>query len=349
MGSCHFCKKNPKEQLKSCVCRKVSYCSKDCQAKDWKAHKPSCPPFVIKESPGKGRGLFATRKIKEGQIILEEYPLFRLTEAMFPMSLDAFETNHFPNMDEDTRAKILKLKDLAENMKNLDRKTARELVRKDPDLLLYKDAKSGQMNKIFRIIHGTSISICDFPALYSDKEYGLYNNISLINHSCVANAIWSWVMNDFTKQQVRAIMTIEKGEEITVCYRTMTEFTYASRQSRQQQLLEYGAFRCQCSQCSLQGEELEENERIRTELREKEDEIMKLMFNQHLQASEGSDGRRDLKKAMKLSQRRTKLLQKLDLRAGFMYVMMQSYRLLLRPRDWASPVRMIRVSSNRKL
>ena len=75
MGSCNYCKIDTKEQLKSCVCKKVSYCSKECQAKDWKTHKPSCPPFIIRESPGKGRGLFATRKIKEGQVILEEYPL----------------------------------------------------------------------------------------------------------------------------------------------------------------------------------------------------------------------------------------------------------------------------------
>ena len=66
MGLCAFCKIDSKEQLKSCVCKKVSYCSKDCQTKDWKSHKPACPPYVIRESPGKGRGLFATRKIKEG-------------------------------------------------------------------------------------------------------------------------------------------------------------------------------------------------------------------------------------------------------------------------------------------
>ena len=75
MASCNFCKANPEDQLKNCVCGKASYCSKDCQAKDWKTHKPSCPPFIIRESPGKGRGLFATRKIKEGQIILDEYSI----------------------------------------------------------------------------------------------------------------------------------------------------------------------------------------------------------------------------------------------------------------------------------
>ena len=49
----------------------MCYCSKACQARDWKTHKPSCPPHVIREIPGKGRGIFASRRIKEGEVILE--------------------------------------------------------------------------------------------------------------------------------------------------------------------------------------------------------------------------------------------------------------------------------------
>ena len=82
MNSCDFCKKNPEEPLKSCVCKKASYCSKECQVKDWKTHKPSCPPYVVRESPGKGRGLFASRKITEGEIISDEYPLITLKVAV---------------------------------------------------------------------------------------------------------------------------------------------------------------------------------------------------------------------------------------------------------------------------
>ena len=157
MASCDFCKVEPKEPLKSCVCKKVFYCSKECQVKDWKTHKPSCPPFVIRESSGK------------------------YTD---PMSLYEFKTIHYPHMDEKTKSVILQLHDPAENIKNLDRKTLKELNRKDPILLRhYKEAKSDKMNKIFRIIQGNRITICDSPALYSDYEYGLYSNIVRINHS----------------------------------------------------------------------------------------------------------------------------------------------------------------------
>ena len=106
MGSCDFCKVDCTDQLKSCVCKKVSYCSKECQAKDWKTHKPSCPPFIIKESPGKGKGLFATRRIKEGQIIVDEYPLLILRDGI---SLNEFKTHHYPNLDKETKDRILKL------------------------------------------------------------------------------------------------------------------------------------------------------------------------------------------------------------------------------------------------
>ena len=93
MASCNFCKVDSEEQLKSCVCQKVFYCSKECQTKDWRAHKPSCPPFIVRESPGKGRGLFATRKIKEGQLILEEFPLLTFN---IDISINEFQCFYYP-------------------------------------------------------------------------------------------------------------------------------------------------------------------------------------------------------------------------------------------------------------
>ena len=126
MSLCNFCKKNFTEQLKSCVCKNVFYCSKDCQTKDWKSHKPSCPPFTIRDSPGKGRGLFATRKIKEGQIILEEYPL--LTQTKAKMSVSEFQAKCYPFIDKDTKAKVLQLNNPADNLKKMDSQSAEELI-----------------------------------------------------------------------------------------------------------------------------------------------------------------------------------------------------------------------------
>ena len=265
MASCDFCKNYPKEQLKSCVCGKVSYCSKECQIKDWKTHKPSCPPYVIKESPGKGRGLFATRKIKEGQIILEEYPLFTVP-GKIGIKLYEFLAIHVPNMDDDTKAKILHLNDPAENIKKLDTDTVEKLLSKNLLMMFYKEAETDEISKIFRIFTGNRVKICWEEELYSDTtETGLYHKISLINHGCVPTAASSWVMGDFQRHQVRAIMTIEKDEEILLSYWNTKEFIYGSREFSRQELLEDTAFLCECSECSLEGEDLEENERMRAD------------------------------------------------------------------------------------
>ena len=57
-------------------CCKVHYCCRDCQVKDWKNHKLNCNPFEIKESSGKGLGLFATCDLNIGDLIVRpEHPI----------------------------------------------------------------------------------------------------------------------------------------------------------------------------------------------------------------------------------------------------------------------------------
>ena len=310
MASCDFCKIDPKEQLKSCVCGKASYCSKECQVKDWKVHKP----FIIRESPGKGRGLFATRKIKEGQVILEEYPLFSRFKT---------KEGHYDYPHGETKAKILQLHDPADNLKTLDSKTVEKLVSKGMMFYNYKEAETDEMGKICRIICGNSKKICEVEDLYSDTtETGLYNNISLINHACVPNANKSWVLGDFKRHQVRALKTIEKDEEIVTSYLGYEEFVFGSRDFRSQELLETcGGFLCSCSECLLEEEDLRENDGMRAEIREYKEELGRLLRR------EGSDrvSKKDLKKAMKVSNQRVKLVQKLDVRAMFVHEMIEFY------------------------
>ena len=296
MTSCNFCQANPKDQLKRCVCGKVFYCSKECQAKDWKTHKPSCPPFVIRESPGKGRGLFATRKIKEGQIILDEYPLFIFWQGM---SFFEFGTSHYPNIDEETKEKILKL------------------YCSDPTPCV-------EVIKIFRILCSNGSKVCGDGSVYSNTtELALYDNIALLNHSCVPNASCSWVNGDFKRHQVRAIMTIEKEEEILIGYENKFEFVYSSREDRRQHLLKTGGFLCSCSECSKEGEDLEDNERMRREADEKSDEIEQLL------GGAGSLSRKSMKKILKLAQQRVNLTKELNLRTGFVGTMVLFYKMAL--------------------
>ena len=47
-----------------CVCGDARYCSPACQRADWPRHRPACPPVTVREVPGRGRGLVATRKVR---------------------------------------------------------------------------------------------------------------------------------------------------------------------------------------------------------------------------------------------------------------------------------------------
>ncbi|KAJ7283283.1 hypothetical protein C8J57DRAFT_1675701 [Mycena rebaudengoi] len=46
-GRCFVCRGKGKPTMMKCACGKVRYCSKECQKKDWKAHKPKCKLPVV--------------------------------------------------------------------------------------------------------------------------------------------------------------------------------------------------------------------------------------------------------------------------------------------------------------
>ena len=122
-------------------------------------------------------------------------------------------------------------------------------------------------------------------------------------------------MGDFKRKQVRAMRIIEKDEEILICYRNNEEFLCGSRESRREELLKKLAFLCKCSECSLEGEDLQQNERMRKGIEEKRVEIEQLV------GCEGDLPRKFLKKAMQLAQQRIKLVQTLELRLMFVVEM----------------------------
>ena len=135
-------------------------------------------------------------------------------------------------------------------------------------------------------------------------------------------------MGDFRRKQVRAVMVIEKDEEILLSYRNQPEFNHGSREFRQQELLETRAFHCECSECSLVGEDLEENERMREELRKVDAELQQVTRCER----PDSISRRSLKRVMKLAQKETKLVQKLNIRAQIVVQMLNFYTLAVTAR-----------------
>jgi len=208
----------------------------------------------------------------------------------------------FRRIDEETKAGILKLHDPADNLKNLDPKDVRELKRENPAY-----SHDDEASKLLRIFLHNCIEICPHSDLHSNTdEAGLYNNISLINHSCNPNVIWTWVRGDMKRREIRAMKVIEKDEELLACYHA--EY-YGSRETRQKTMLKSHGFLCVCSECLLEGEELMDNERIRAKLRKKIKITVSLIFGR----VPISSCPHNVKRAVKLSQELMVLVKKLNL------------------------------------
>ena len=85
-------------------CCQVSYCSQQCQKSHWKTHKIVCKPYKVGPASGKGLGLFATRTIKLGDLIMREKPRL-IKQQNYPSSL----LEQFSQLDKAVQDEILKL------------------------------------------------------------------------------------------------------------------------------------------------------------------------------------------------------------------------------------------------
>ena len=244
-----------------------------------------CPPYRVREVPGMGRGVFASRQINPGGVILEERPLItldlnddlELVDGLPVGTMVAKLKSQIQRMDEITSAEILDLHDPSENIRALESEDIDVENERSPNMCLWKYLNGDDVaSKMLRIFTCNSVNICDVKEIHSRTgESGLYNHISLVNHSCRPNAQYTWVRDDITKKQVRAMRTIESGEEILTYY---IGNNFGSREERREHLLHNSGLLCSCSECSLEGQALEENERLRAEIREKWEELKKILY-----------------------------------------------------------------------
>jgi len=284
-----------------CPCGKVSYCSTECQKQNWKIHKPACPPYKVIKIEGKGKGLVATRKVAAGDVLLQEMPLMVIDSTDSEVSSDYFKME-FEILGEATQKKVLELFDpvkdylkleLLENINEVeagirkgreedpDNQELGELVQRMGELgagiIREADEEEEDYIRAQRIFAANSMQVCEVGAIYSSTEGALYHHISLINHSCNPNAVWSWTKGNFRKKVVRAIKPIKKGEEILVNYIDLEDFNYGNKESRRLALVDKFGFFCKCSECSLEGDEFDLNEQHRLEVVQNLETVKTLM------------------------------------------------------------------------
>ncbi|KAK4896630.1 hypothetical protein LTR27_005550 [Elasticomyces elasticus] len=170
------------------------------------------PLYEVKESPGKGRGVFATTDIEPGTVIMEESRLMHVEKIPYRALTEAEIHQAFDNLSTPDKARFLALH---EGSRSYPSKIMR----------IY-------MNNTFR---GAS-------------ENFILLEISLLNHSCTSNAERDPQMEDESTENLLAVKKIAKGEEILHSYHG-SPFSATTR-VRKKLLQTYYGFDCDCATCN---------------------------------------------------------------------------------------------------
>lgn len=176
--------------------------------------------FEIKSTQSNGLGAFATKKIKRGQLILTEEPIF-----IYPQNItqNHLETLLLPKLKTSQRNSFF------------------------------------QLNDCFNPQNPTPLGIVHTNGIQTDENLlngAMYALIARLNHSCRPNVVYSW--NERTKMgRLFALKEISPGEEICQSY---SAELLASRDERRAYVLDRYKFVCECEVCSLSGEELRKSD-----------------------------------------------------------------------------------------
>lgn len=167
--------------------------------------------YVIKASPGKGLGMFATNDILQGTRILAEKPFFSLAERPEVSDSDPHAPSDisqaFDRLPPSEQSKYMSLH-----------------CPERPD-----------SSSIFSIYEANCFEMGSGTCICLDA--------SRINHSCVPNAYFSWNAS-IGRETLHAVKDIPMGEEITISYCP----AYHTLDERKRKLEPY-VFTCRCPAC----------------------------------------------------------------------------------------------------
>ncbi|KAJ7125165.1 hypothetical protein C8R44DRAFT_703306 [Mycena epipterygia] len=196
---------------------------------------PTTPAFRMASTPGKGAGLFSTRALKAGDLILSERPLLVAARGAAVSYPEGFTHEQFIQHSLNELEKYMAL---SVNRMRPEAKAAFMALANS-----HKEDGSGPIVGIVRtnglFLDGLRPGVKDETASYS----AICKDISRLNHSCSPNTAPRFDMLSFS-YQLFAVRDIAKNEELTFQY-TDVECSAAERNAA----LKPYAFVCECAAC----------------------------------------------------------------------------------------------------
>jgi hypothetical protein len=179
--------------------------------------QPATEAYVLQPIPGKGKGLIATRALKQGDLILSEPPLFTTASLTNPATFE---------------------KDLGAIIKGLPKDGQRAF------LSLHNNNPGA--DPFSNIVRSNG-----YPLGPNSEVGAIFPLVARLNHACKPNAQHAW--NEARGiEVVHAVRDIKEGEELTLSY-----LAGGPSSERQTRLKEYFGFDCTCETCSLPAKALE--------------------------------------------------------------------------------------------
>ncbi|KAK3702041.1 hypothetical protein LTR37_015155 [Vermiconidia calcicola] len=171
--------------------------------------------YAVKPSPDKGLGVFATKPIKSGTVIVRDHVIMKIRRPECDVTSQQVQ-GAFDALSKEDQAAFMALHE-----GNLPYKT-----------------------KLLRIYKANA---------FGDEVHAwVYLKLARLNHSCAPNAEITETDNE-ADVKVVALKPIQKGEEVLISYNGALE--EGSKRERAMVTKENHGFECNCSVCSLTGEE----------------------------------------------------------------------------------------------
>lgn len=194
--------------------------------------------FAVRDIEQKGKGAVACRMIPRGTLILAEAPLFAIPRyGIAGHVVKALIATELQKLDKDSQRLFFQLQNSYSNISSF------EGIVKTNALPLGKHGRQGAI----------------FPTC------------SRFNHSCVANAAYSWQAG-IHREVIYALQDIQQGDEITVSY--LSDDAWAlPRTERRRHLQQNFNFNCACGSCHSHPTEALESDGRRLKLSRLQGEV----------------------------------------------------------------------------
>ncbi|KAJ3569477.1 hypothetical protein NP233_g5028 [Leucocoprinus birnbaumii] len=192
---------------------------------------PDDPSYEVLDTPTKGFGMFATRSIEAGELILNEHPVLIVPEIPLPHDSPAWDDMGL-SLPEKQRTEMLTMA----NCRPVEEcpSSVEGIVRTNALILdLIPRTKKAKRQP------------GDNETVPVQRFGGVFLKINRCNHSCGPNAAHKWDISNLSSK-LYALRKIQPGEEITIFYTDVTQ----SRDIRRAELEKNHRFLCTCPHCS---------------------------------------------------------------------------------------------------